>query len=85
MNELPLKNTKIEYQELTLREKEKIKKEVEMIYELSKVIVKEVNDKLDSIYNYRKEREGLISLQNTLINELRKEVKRFVDVKKILC
>jgi hypothetical protein len=43
-----------------------------MIEELSEDILKEVNNKLNKIYNYRKDIEGVISSHNLLIQDLQK-------------
>ena len=45
-----------------------------MIKDLSKIIVDEVYSKLDEIYNHRKEKEGLVSCHNTLINSLKRHI-----------
>jgi hypothetical protein len=45
-----------------------------MIRELSKNIVDEVNKTLETIYNHRKEKEGLVSCHNTLINSLKRHI-----------
>lgn len=51
-----------------------------MISELAKIIVDEVYSKLDEIYNHRKDKEGLISCQNTLINSLKKEINQWYEL-----
>jgi len=45
-----------------------------MIKELAKEIVKEVDNKLNEIYNHRKAKLGLVSAQNTLIDNLRRRI-----------
>lgn len=44
-----------------------------MIKELVDNIRTEVFNKLDSIFNYRKDKEGLVSLHNSLIIDLKKQ------------
>lgn len=44
---------------------------------ISTHIKKEVFQTLDSLYNYRKEKEGLVSYQNMLIKDLKKVIKEW--------
>lgn len=49
-----------------------------MVLEIAEYIEKEVNKTLDKIYNYRKDDEKLISCQNVLIRDLRREINMWV-------
>ena len=48
-----------------------------MIGEIAKNIVYEVNKTLTKLYNFRKEKEGLISTQNELINDLTEHINKW--------
>jgi hypothetical protein len=52
-----------------------------MIKRLAEEIRKEVFQRLDEIYNYRKDREGLVSAQNCLINQLKQKINEWVEEK----
>ena len=45
-----------------------------MTTEIADYIAEKVEDTLNSIYNYRKDQEGLVSAQNMLITDLKKTV-----------
>ena len=65
------------------KENEKYKKETRDIVERTKQqTVEEIFDFIENhiqnkLYNHRKEEAGLISLQNTLLNDIREELKKY--------
>lgn len=48
-----------------------------MVKELAKFIVDEVYKKLDELYSNSKDKEGLVSCQNTLINSLKRHIDKW--------
>jgi len=53
-----------------------------MIGELAEHIREELGNKLNGLYNFRKEKEGLVSVTNTLIKEVEVLLDDWVEEKK---